>query len=237
MDRYCPGSVLTCQTSQIPPTVKFINFLFSFPTDITVFLLQTMASALSPELAQCCYGLCKQCWMASHRKGGLDAALMKATESGHLQCVDILLKVGADVNKPDLENYTPLLKASQNSHHQCIEALLKAGAFVNRHGVNNLMALCLALDHIQCVEKLIKVGADVNQQATMSGWTPLIWALNAGNDLHMSANMLLKNGADINKGDYYHGSTPLMHVVQNKENDIAYILEAGADVNRTDKYN
>ena len=53
----------------------------------------------------------------------------------------------------------------------------------------------------------------------------------------MSANMLLKNGADINKGDYYHGSTPLMHVVQNKENDIAYILEAGADVNRTDKYN
>ena len=79
--------------------------------------------------------------MASHRKGGLDASLMKASESGHLQCVDILLKVGADVNKPDVENYTPLLKVSQNGHHQCIEALLKAGAFVNRHGVNNLMAL------------------------------------------------------------------------------------------------
>ena len=77
----------------------------------------------------------------------------------------------------------------------------------------------------------------MNQQATMSGWTPLIWALNAGNDLHMSANMLLKNRADINKGDDYHGSTPLMHVVQNKKNDIAYILEAGVDVNRTDKYN
>ena len=112
--------------------------------------------------------------MASRRRGGLDAALMKAAESGHLQCVDILLKVGADVNKPDRENHTPLLKASQNGHHQCIEALVKAGAFVDRHGVNNLTALCLALDHIQCVEMLIKVGADVNQQATMSFWTLLI---------------------------------------------------------------
>ena len=107
--------------------------------------------------------------MASHRKGGLDAALMKAAESGHLQCVNILLKVGADVNKSDVENYTPLLKAFQNGHQECMEALVKAGAFVNRHGVNNLPALCLALDHIQYVETLIKVGADVNQQTTMSG--------------------------------------------------------------------
>ena len=90
---------------------------------------------------------------------------------------------------------------------------MKAGAFVNRYSVNNLMALCLALDHIQYIEMLIKVGADVNQQATMSGWTPLIWALNAGNDLCMSANMLLKNRADINKGGNYHGSTLLMHVI------------------------
>ena len=87
------------------------------------------------------------------------------------------------------------------------------------------------------VGKLIKMGVDVNQQATTSGWAPLIWALNAGNNLHMCANMLLKNGADVNKEDDYHSSTPLVHVVQKKENNIAYILEAGADVNRTDKYN
>ena len=188
-----------------------------------------MASASSPLL-------CRQCWMTSRRKGGLDEALMKAAESGHLQCVNILLKAGADVNKPDSENNTPLLKASQNGHQECIEPLVKAGAHVNRRGVNDCTALWLALNHIQCVEALIKAGADVNQQATMSGWTPLTWALNAGNDLRMSANMLLENGADINKGDY-DCSTPLMHVVQNKENDIAYVLEAGADVNRRDSYN
>ena len=195
-----------------------------------------MASASSPVLAQCRYRLCKQCWMVSRRRGGLDAALMKAAESGHLQCVNILLMAGADVNKPDAENNTPLLRASQNGHQECIEPLVKAGAHVNRRGVNDCTALCLSLTHIQCLEALIKAGADVNQQATMSGWTPLIWALNAGNDLRVSANMLLENGADINKGDY-DGSTPLMHVVQNKENDIAYILEAGADVNRRDSYN
>ena len=179
--------------------------------------------------------LCEECAMSRH-EDGLDPALMKAAETRHSECVNILLEAGADVNKPDADNDTPLHKASVFCHHSCIESLIKARADVNRRGVNDLTALCLATRDIQCVETLIKSGADVNQQATMSGWTPLIWALASGNDLHITSDVLLENRADINKGDY-DGCTPLMHVVQNKDNDIAYVLKAGADVNKRDSYN
>ena len=72
-----------------------------------------------------------------------EGALNLACQNGHLQCTEVLLKSGADVELTDKNNgFTSLMKAAQNGHDLCARALIENGAAVNsqnKEGMTSLM--------------------------------------------------------------------------------------------------
>ena len=53
---------------------------------------------------------------------------MIAAGNGHHECVDLLLKAGADKDIQNRKGGTALMMASFRGHHLCVDLLLKAGA-------------------------------------------------------------------------------------------------------------
>lgn len=51
--------------------------------------------------------------------------------AGHLECIQLLIRHGADVNLPDVKAQPPLMMAVKNKHFECVRALLDAGANPN----------------------------------------------------------------------------------------------------------
>jgi len=50
---------------------------------------------------------------------------------GYVDCLELLVHYGADVNVPDIKAQTPLTMAVKNRHIKCVLALLLAGANPN----------------------------------------------------------------------------------------------------------
>src|SRR5215831_3451609 len=65
---------------------------------------------------------------AQYRPVGGLTALLYAARDGCYDCVDALLKVGADVNMPTPEGVTPLMLALDNDHNDVAKLLLDRGA-------------------------------------------------------------------------------------------------------------
>ena len=106
----------------------------------------------------------------------LNKALCKAAVGGHDDCLNLLIKAGADVNvNPDVcESFTPLEGTARRGFDRCVKLLLEAGADVNTRGH---IALKEAATHgkVECCDLLIKAGVDVNALG-FQGYTPLMSA-------------------------------------------------------------
>ncbi|KAL5471322.1 hypothetical protein EMCRGX_G029423 [Ephydatia muelleri] len=98
-------------------------------------------------------------------------ALMNALVAGHMECVQVLLDQGADVNMQSEDGTTALMMASQAGHMECVQVLLDKGADVNMQRESGDTALHLAVrakvvqekDQISCVRTLLfHPGIDVN---------------------------------------------------------------------------
>ena len=188
-------------------------------------------------------GLCKKCnadfiklsKRKDHRRNK-DHTLCKTAERGHVDCLMVIIRAGADVNNDG----APLTLAAEKGHYACIEALLEAGADVNHENSRN--ALQTVATHIsgkKCFDLLIKAGADVN---TVTSRYPLItWVSRYAGPGYMNA--LIKEGADVNAIDIY-GNTPLMFTsrfqvihnnLQNHFKNMKLLLRAEASVNICNK--
>ncbi|KAL5505230.1 hypothetical protein EMCRGX_G006632 [Ephydatia muelleri] len=112
-------------------------------------------------------GTCKKhlCAKFQNYKDGW-TALMKASEAGHMECVQVLLDRGTDVNKQTWDGGTALMKASEAGHIECVQVLLDKGADVNMQNKDGGTALMKASEagHIEYVQVLLDKGADINMQ-------------------------------------------------------------------------
>ena len=55
--------------------------------------------------------------VVSHQKGAnIDQALILAAELGHVNGVETLMALGADVNSRDVDGETALIRSSENGH-------------------------------------------------------------------------------------------------------------------------
>ena len=117
--------------------------------------------------------------------------LEMAAETGKIECVELLIEAGADVNEPTVPPLVCVVRAFSYvpsvNKGRCIDVLIKAGADVNTPLVNcakacSIGALAILLnagadvklfplhevvgldDKLECIKLLIQEGADVNKQ-------------------------------------------------------------------------
>jgi uncharacterized protein len=124
------------------------------------------------------------------------------------EIVKALVKFGAEINKKDSNEFTPLRWASVEPKIESAKVLLEKGADVNLtdfQGSSPLMIASLGRNQ-NFIEMLLNNGANINHQNNF-GDTPLMYSLNF---VHIEGQidtlkLLLKNGADSNlknkKGD------------------------------------
>ena len=140
--------------------------------------------------------------------------LMFATNMGQKQCVEMLLKAGADMNS-HVNGLTALHFAAQHcttSHQECIKIMLVAGINVNDFfWFHRETPLILALKHgaMESVNMLLEGGANVNQEKPGDEMA-LVCAVKYGY-LKLTEILILQAGADVNQKDK-HGN-PVMHLI------------------------
>ena len=91
--------------------------------------------------------------------------LRTSSWSGQPDCVQLLLRAGAEVNRQDRDRRTALRAACWAGHIECVKELLEAGAEINQmdsEGRTALIAACY-MGHLDCVRELIIWGADIDQ--------------------------------------------------------------------------
>jgi uncharacterized protein len=82
---------------------------------------------------------------ATRQTGGL-TALLYATRSGCLRCVQSLVKAGADVNRPNPDGLTPLINALDNRRWDIAMLLLDKGANPHTWDMSGRTPLYVAVD-------------------------------------------------------------------------------------------
>ena len=114
------------------------------------------------------------------RKDGFTALFM-ACQDGHIECVRVLIRAGADVNQAmtDEIGSSPLIIASQQGHVHIVDALIAAGCQLNyarpKGGCTALM-VASQLGFIGVVRSLLAAGADP-RIAAHDGVTALVLAM------------------------------------------------------------
>ena len=161
------------------------------------------------------------------------------TRTPSSECIQILLKAGADVNTADNNGHTPLSRAAECGDQKAIEILLQNGANINAIDSNGNTSLMKATQkrHINCLVYLINQGADVNI-GNKHGVTPLIVASGICPSVVV---LLIDKGANVNVKTS-SGKTPLFYFAASincQEFEIGRVcldllINAGADVNLAD---
>lgn len=127
-----------------------------------------------------------------------NTALHLASEGGYADCVSMLIKKSAIVDKRNAKLQTALHLAAKCQGVECVEALLKAGSDVNAVDTDGITpiraAVGKALLAFNTMDILITWGADVNVKDKY-GFTPLHVA--ALNELSQCVDALIMKGADV----------------------------------------
>eukprot|EP01018_Ginkgo_biloba_P019913 Gb_34207 [translate_table: standard] len=147
-------------------------------------------------------------------------ALHIAAARGSRQCVLLLLKYGADVNKKDEDGNTPLWKAIIGKHKIISRLLYENGARLDTNCGGNFLCMAAQRNDVDAIMELLKYGVDINS-TNEDGLTGLHVAIS---EEHLKmVNVFLQNGADIDKVDF-NGRTP-RHMVENNGKSFTALQE------------
>ena len=137
-------------------------------------------------------------------------ALIVATQSNHVEIVEMLLNHGVDVDPKGFAG-TPLCIASEKGYTNIAELLITKKANINYlAGTLNPIILAAAAGHNEIVALLLKNKADYDIQGESTKYSPLILA--ARNGRIEAMKLLLAKGADAQLLDYGN-KTALTHAV------------------------
>ncbi|KAL1530610.1 hypothetical protein AB1Y20_001510 [Prymnesium parvum] len=156
-------------------------------------------------------------------------ALHVSASEGHLNCVSMLLDLGANPNLSDRWGGSPLDDAQRHRHVAIAELLRKHGG---RGGVNDLgAALIVAASsgNATLVAELIEDGANVNS-IDYDRRTPIHLAASEGHP--EVVRVLIERGGNVNCEDRW-GGTPLDDAIRKGNTDcVAHLEKAGASSNK-----
>ena len=161
-------------------------------------------------------------------------ALHLAAQKGLSDCVQKLLKCGAEMDLVDKHDMTPLMYAAQNGHPTVIEILVKNGANVNMSNSKGELALhysCLN-GYSCCTELLLKYKSKPNYPDN-EGTTPLLAASKSNNVQVVQA--LLDSGAKLDKVDNTKRTALHWAALSGNKNIMDALISAGASLDVMDK--
>lgn len=179
--------------------------------------------------------------------------LGEAAAMGEAGVIALLLEAGVDPNTRGPDGQTPLMAAARTGRVDAAQALLDRGADVNaveEWGGQTALMWAASQRQPDMIRLLIQHGAEVDARSTVRDWgrritaesrvkdlnyggfTPLLYAAREG--CAECARALVEGGADIDLISP-DSITPLVMAITNIHWDTAaYLIEAGADVNRWD---
>jgi len=166
--------------------------------------------------------------------GGFTPLLYAARENC-IACVDVLLKIKADIDLPDPDGVSPLLLAIMNANWDLAKQLILAGADVNQWDMFGEAPLLTAVDQrsrvdggrasidppnktrgLEIVTMLLERGADPNMQLFFK--PAHVRGGGAGGDVR------------IGNATFTRGATPLIRATINADLEVVkLLLEHGAD--------
>ena len=157
-----------------------------------------------------------------------ETPLLKASQRGYKDIVEMLIKGGADPNKADRYGRTPIRRAAEKGYNDVVKLLLDNGADPNQ-AIKD--AACHG--HNDVVQLILDRGAE-HSQTGKNGWTPLFLAANEG---HKDVvQLLLDTGANPNQADQ-QGRTPLHEAAKWGHKDVVQLLlDRGAEISKLDEH-
>ncbi len=162
--------------------------------------------------------------------------LFKAVENSDENETSKLISEGYDVNRTDLNGFTPLMVAVTKKNSAIIRKLIKAGADIDKLDTkNNTSPLLYAFhfDNLKAVEILVNSGADVSIK-DYYGKNALMYACVSLDDSEISLLKKIIRKKDINSKDSGN-STPLMHAAGTGHLEaVKLLIKKGADINAVD---
>eukprot|EP00397_Hematodinium_sp_SG-2012_P021659 GEMP01022388.1.p1 GENE.GEMP01022388.1~~GEMP01022388.1.p1 ORF type:complete len:371 (+),score=106.84 GEMP01022388.1:145-1257(+) len=156
------------------------------------------------------------------------AALDAACYAGRVECVDVLLKHGANVSHADNGGRNALDGAAGQGYTAIVHTLISHHIDVNNADLDGWTALseASASGHTACVEALVRAKADATMQ-DHNGWTALCWAASRGHD--KIVDVLLREGeADINHTTKSGWTAQLLASSRNHAAVLAVLAAYGA---------
>ncbi|XP_076253497.1 ankyrin repeat and SAM domain-containing protein flippy [Rhynchophorus ferrugineus] len=142
--------------------------------------------------------------------------LIQAIQNDDMQILQLLITLGANVNKPLLVTQrTPLMYAIYDGHLKAASLLIDKGADIFSKDINglNIMHYAVDSDKLESVKFTFNAKININEQDN-KGWTPLYRAVILKCNPEI-IQYLLENGADPtlkdNNGFDYYKHSKLSH--------------------------
>ncbi|MEO6341065.1 MAG: ankyrin repeat domain-containing protein [Caulobacteraceae bacterium] len=181
--------------------------------------------------------------------------MSEAAERADAEIIKLLLAAGANVESPNSEGQTALMTVARTSRVDAAQVLLAKGAKIDaREQWRGQTALMWAAAQSQpeMVRFLVSRGADVNARSTVREWprqvtaeprpqnrpeggfTPLLLAAREG--CTECARALVEGKANLDLADPDNISPLLMATLNARFDVAAYLVKAGANVNKWDTW-
>jgi ankyrin repeat protein len=162
--------------------------------------------------------------------------MITASDHGHVELVQFLLRQGAEIEAMDILAKSPLRNAMIGGHLELVRVLLEHGADPNALDEKGYTTFYLGLawvtPRIAVARLLLSHGADVNLRYKANNQAPLHMA--KGEEI---ARLLLEHGADANALDI--GNRTPLHCASfdGRVGTARVLLEHGVDANARDVNN
>jgi ankyrin repeat protein len=163
-------------------------------------------------------------------------ALLRATENGHHDIVQLLLSHGAQVTDKDgYQGGTPLCLAVQKGNIDIVRLLIHHNADIyNCDGGSNQSAVHIAAEygHLEIVRSLLEFVDYVDIADTLPATlaTPLHYSIQ-GNAYEVARMLIKEYDAYVNDFDY-RGRTPFHCVIEDGNEDmVRFFIGQGAEIN------
>jgi len=156
--------------------------------------------------------------------GGLTPLLYAARENC-LECVDVLLANGADIDLPDPDGVSPLHVAIMNANWDIAKRLIEAGADVNQWDIYGEAPLFTAVGNYTRTDG--GRGSSIDPLPQTDGSTIVQMLLDGGANPNMQ---VFFRPANVRGSTNTRGSTPLIRAANNGDREmVERLMQYGAD--------